>query len=218
MGRKSWRRHHFSDQRKSTTQQNDPTKDHRQPSSDMSRPEDVSSKPPACQPSAAEEKHRADEADFWRRQLKISCGLNVITALGVVGAIFGLYFVYQGLGETKRAGDIADATLKIGNRAWLAPVTAELDGPLQKDQPIKVLIVFENTGRAPALGVFNSTGEGFTIPVSPEVAAQQQRTGPFGPAPAGGATSAFIETGKNARRGAGSNESRHRHMCNRLSA
>jgi hypothetical protein len=50
---------------------------------------------------------------------------------------------------------------------------------LQIGQPMKVSIIFENTGRAPALDVSNSAGEGITSPLSQREAAQQQNTGPY---------------------------------------
>ena len=83
--------------------------------------------------------------------------------------------------EALQAANVqANKSYVAGNRAWLGPVDAVLDGPIQKDKPIKVLIVFENTGKGPALDVYNVAGGGITMPFSREEAAQQQRTGPFG--------------------------------------
>lgn len=48
-----------------------------------------------------------------------------------------------------------DRTLRLQQRAWLGPVDAFLAAPMVKGQPISVGIVFENTGKEPALDVFN---------------------------------------------------------------
>jgi hypothetical protein len=135
---------------------------------------------PAGAPMIQEVEHRATERRFWDRQIRVAKCLNWITFLSALVALFGLGFVYLGLIETKRAGDIARETLIASNRAWLAPVDAIIDGQIQKDQPINTAIVFENTGKGPALDVYNVAVGGFTLPVSDQEAAQQQKTGPFG--------------------------------------
>jgi hypothetical protein len=73
-----------------------------------------------------------------------------------------------------------DAT-ETSERAWLAPVDAVLAEPLQKDKQVQVAIVFENSGKEPALNVVNVASGGFTLPVSSEEAARQQMVGPAPP-------------------------------------
>jgi hypothetical protein len=140
-------------------------------------------KDPSCEPSAAEKEHRAEERRVWGRQIRIASWLNYITAGGVIAAAAGLIFIYLGLKESKRASNIAHDALVASNRAWLGPIDAILNGPIQTGQQIKVLIVFENTGKEPALDVSNIAGGGITMPFSAAEAAQQQRTGPFGGVP-----------------------------------
>lgn len=115
-----------------------------EPTSDMSKSHKSLHKSPRCEPSAAEEGHRAEERRVWGRQIRIARWLNCITAGGVIAAAIGLAFIYVTLGETKRAGDeakraadIAHDALLESNRAWLAPVDAVLDGQIQKSSKSK---------------------------------------------------------------------------------
>jgi hypothetical protein len=105
-------------------------------------------------------------ANFW-----LVIGTWVLAAIGGIAA----YIAYAALQDTRHA-------MEISERAWLAPVGAELEEELVKDQPMKVIILFENSGKQPAINVLNTAGSGFTMPVSPEEAAQQQKVGPAPPA------------------------------------
>jgi hypothetical protein len=101
---------------------------------------------------------------------------GAILAAATVALALIAYWQYGALDKTDHT--LKD-TLVASNRAWLGPVDAVLDEQLQIGQPIKVSIIFENTGRAPALDVLNSPGEGVAEPISPQEAAQQQKTGPY---------------------------------------
>jgi hypothetical protein len=76
-----------------------------------------------------------------------------------------------GLRESRNA-------IAISERAWVAPVDARLDEPIQKDKPIKVVVLLENSGKEPALNVQNVANGGITLPFSAEEAAQEQLIGP----------------------------------------
>ena len=75
-------------------------------------------------------------------------------------AIVGLIFVYQSLGETKRAGDeakraadIANQSLIAANRAWLAPRVMAVDGDIKGKDDIPFRLFFENIGKSLAINV-----------------------------------------------------------------
>ena len=80
------------------------------------------------------------------------------------------------------ATDDSESSIEISERAWIAPVEAGLDEPLEKDKPIKVVALLENSGKQPALNVQNVASGGITLPFSNEEAAQQQKMGPAPPA------------------------------------
>ena len=65
------------------------------------------------------------------------------------------------------------------NRAWIAPVNAILEGPLIKGQPVPVEVIYQDTGKGPALDNNNSGDTGITMPMSAAEAAEQQLVGPF---------------------------------------
>jgi hypothetical protein len=76
----------------------------------------------------------------------------------------------------------SESSIETSERAWVAPVEARLDEPLEKDRPIKVVVLLENSGKQPALNVQNVASGGITLPFSNEEAAQQQKNRPSPPA------------------------------------
>jgi hypothetical protein len=68
--------------------------------------------------------------------------------------------------------------LKPSGRAWLAPIDAVLDGPIEVNKEIKVLVALENTGAEPAFDVYVAAGGGISVPLTAEEAEQQQQRGP----------------------------------------
>lgn len=71
----------------------------------------MSETPPAHEAAVVID-HRAAERDYWKQQLRISCALNLNTAIGGLAAIVGLFFVAKGLVESHNATVAA-------NRAWM---------------------------------------------------------------------------------------------------
>ena len=53
---------------------------------------------------------------------------------------------------------IAIVTLQADQRAWIAPTGAELDGALIEGSPIRLRILYENSGREPALDTVHRYG------------------------------------------------------------
>ena len=80
----------------------------------------------------------------------------------LVTGTWALAFVsIWGLRESRNA-------IAISERAWVAPIDARLDEPLQRDKPIKVVVLLENSGKQPALNVQNVANGGITLPFSAE--------------------------------------------------
>ena len=89
----------------------------------------------------------------------------------VIGTWVLAFVSIWGLRESRNA-------IAISERAWVAPIDARLDEPLQRDKPIKVVVLLENSGKQPALNVQNVANGGITLPFSAEEAAREQLTGP----------------------------------------
>ena len=108
---------------------------------------------------------------------------NVIASWTRVIGLFTLVLAVA-TGYSAYVLETTDHTLKetliASNRAWLAPILAELDGPLEKNQPIKVIVSFQNSGKDPAMNVKNVAEGGVTLSLTPQMAAYSQQ---FGPAP-----------------------------------
>jgi hypothetical protein len=100
----------------------------------------------------SEEDHQTAQRKLGAAQLRISKGLNRITAIGaIVGAISSLGIIGS-LVITKIAADDAHMALVAANRAWITPVSATL-GAIPSRLPTKAItvpVVFRNTGHEPA--------------------------------------------------------------------
>jgi hypothetical protein len=113
----------------------------------------VPSKSPSCQDGTEKAKHQAAERDFWRKQLCVGRGLNLITFVAAIAAIVGLIFVAKGLSEARRA------TVEA-NRAWLTVVNIKFQRGLDAKEGRPVLAgLFQNIGRDPAMDI--KTGGGW---------------------------------------------------------
>jgi hypothetical protein len=119
-----------------------------------------------------EEEHSAAERRFWEGQLGEARKLNWITGAAAAVGLGGLLVLGLQLYEAHTA------TVEA-NRAWIAPINAILEGPLIKGQPVPVEVIYQNTGKEPAIDTNNGGDSGITMPLSPAEADQQQLVGPF---------------------------------------
>jgi hypothetical protein len=99
------------------------------------------------QPQPTEEQHRAEERKHWAKLESRASWLNIITGVGAIVGLGGLFILYGTLKEAKIAA--VDA-----NRAWISPGQPyfNLDG-IDVGQPVKVAFPFSNHGREPAIDV-----------------------------------------------------------------
>ncbi|HEY2051143.1 MAG TPA: hypothetical protein VGH03_17525 [Caulobacteraceae bacterium] len=101
--------------------------------------------PTIIQPSAEERRHRAHERLFWRRQIRISTGLNYLTGIAGVVGVVGLFFVANTLIETQKATEEA-------NRAWLTVDHLEWHIPPNKvGDTMDIYTRYRNIGKEPAM-------------------------------------------------------------------
>lgn len=94
---------------------------------------------------SGESAYRAEEQEFWKRQIRVGKCLNYITLLSSIVALLGLFALFRSIA-------VADMATIESNRAWVSPVTAYIGWP-NLGKPIAYQIVYENTGHAPALGL-----------------------------------------------------------------
>ena len=107
------------------------------------------SQPPVAQPSPEERRHRAHERLYWRKQLRVSQCLNILTGAAGSVALIGLAFVYKGVVDNE------DATARA-NRAWIAIDNPQfIRFPNVPGDEMDAYINFVNVGREPASNVKN---------------------------------------------------------------
>lgn len=85
--------------------------------------------------------------------------MNVVTGVAAVAGLIGLYFLGGSLHEARRAGNAAAESNRINlealvanNRAWLSPTSAQITSPIDISGPLRISVIYGNTGREPALG------------------------------------------------------------------
>jgi hypothetical protein len=76
---------------------------------------------------------------------------NAITAVAAAVALFGLIVLYSTLLETQHGSAIATDALVANNRSWLSPERAEIITPFDISSKFGFDIIYNNTGREPAL-------------------------------------------------------------------
>lgn len=65
---------------------------------------------------------------------------------------------------SKISAEVAQQTLIASQRAWVGPVNAKVDGAVEADKPVNVVISVRNTGREPAKNFFWGTNGMITTP------------------------------------------------------
>jgi hypothetical protein len=106
------------------------------------------------QPSPEYKGHKTKEAEFWERQVAVSCTLNIVTAIAAVFAAAAAGGVIWSVIVAR------DATIDA-NRAWIMPIFAHIGLPLQLKQPIQFSIDYQNVGRAPATHIHSRFDAGY---------------------------------------------------------
>jgi hypothetical protein len=98
-----------------------------------------------------ENRHKAEERKYWRRQN----GISIFTLISAVGAGLIAFGAFQ---ETRKQADemvqsnkISRNTLIASNRAWLNPTHFEFIKPIDADDGPVVSALLQNVGRFPAL-------------------------------------------------------------------
>jgi hypothetical protein len=83
-------------------------------------------------------------------------GMFILTLLGLIALVAYTCYTRQLVidGETSSAeqGRLTRETLVAANRAWLSPTAAEFIVPLESGPNIDLHVIYENTGKFPALG------------------------------------------------------------------
>jgi hypothetical protein len=114
---------------------------------------------PMTQPSANDKKWQDEEKRYWERQIRIAQWLNWITGVAGVIALIGLSFVYSQTVSTRLAAEAAaqqaalmEKSMKLAERAWVGATSKDMM-ILMPGIPMKVKVVFKNSGKTPAINV-----------------------------------------------------------------
>jgi hypothetical protein len=108
------------------------------------------------QPSAADNQRHNDEKEYWEKQIRVTKTLNWITAIGGVGALVGLIFLYGTLAASRDAAVAAKASagialsqLRLSERPWIGITDTEVFAPLvfsgEKSQ-VSIRFEMKNSG------------------------------------------------------------------------
>src|ERR1700722_16568476 len=108
----------------------------------------------------SEDDHRdRDQEGFQGRQLRIATGLNIITLVAGLVALWGLYILKGTLDTTKQAVKVAQENLEVSERPWIEVIATPIT-PLTFDNAgghITVEFRLKNYGKSPATYVFAVT-------------------------------------------------------------
>ena len=96
---------------------------------------------------------RYDEAVFRREQISAARWLNGITFWAAIVALGGLVVLFFTLRDN-------DSAMVAANRAWIAPISANLSNPIQN-----FVVIYKNTGREPALNLTGQQEPASTVPL-----------------------------------------------------
>jgi hypothetical protein len=103
------------------------------------------------------EEQREDRGKALRE--KITIGLIAATLTAVAWQVREMIKVYEPVKEqadaAKKQADISAKAVTSASRAWLGPLTATINS-VQKDKGLEGIVQYQNTGREPAIDVFQS--------------------------------------------------------------
>ena len=91
---------------------------------------------------------------------------GTVLAIATGLLVWVAYWQWDALEKTDRT---LNATLIAANRATLAPLTIEFDArnPPEVGKPVSLVLVYQNTGKEPALGFHDRVETGMTEPPPP---------------------------------------------------
>lgn len=106
----------------------------------------------AQQRRSERQEKKAKESPEERAARSTANATWVIAIFTIILALVGSWTLIEVIAGGSDTHDLAIAAL-AANRAWLAPVSMQLAGPLENGLPVAYYVRISNTGKEPALGV-----------------------------------------------------------------